>query len=208
MNFKLIKKGVDVSIVRDELNAYLKLHKWSKKRATAIQVQMNTEDISLRHALIVKSQIKKSKKSILGIAADTEYHSINKETYPYFQKTYTYLENFATNIGGQLTRVMIVNLKPKTKVLPHIDEGNYYLNKDRYHLVVMTTGSVNICDGEKQIYKEGELWWFDNKKIHEAENISDHERIHIIFDILMEKRSIVRKCKDYLEKKFALAMLN
>ncbi|MGK7915145.1 MAG: aspartyl/asparaginyl beta-hydroxylase domain-containing protein [Prochloraceae cyanobacterium] len=32
--------------------------------------------------------------------------------------------------------------------------------------------------------KPGELWWFDNKKPHEAINEADDWRIHLIFDVL------------------------
>ena len=32
--------------------------------------------------------------------------------------------------------------------------------------------------------REGELWWFDNKQVHEAFNDAQAERIHLIFDLL------------------------
>ena len=41
-----------------------------------------------------------------------------------------------------------------------------------------------ICDDEEARMHEGELWWFDNKKPHEASNESDADRIHVIFDLL------------------------
>ncbi len=34
----------------------------------------------------------------------------------------------------------------------------------------------------------GELWWFDNKQMHEARNDSDEDRIHFIFDLLPRDR--------------------
>ncbi len=206
MNFKLMRQNIKVATFKDEFDVYLKSHPWSTVRANAIPAQINTEDISLRRAVIIESQIKNSTRHITSIATDTEYHSLNKNTYPYFQKTYAYIEDFATEIGGQLTRAMIVNLKPGTKVLPHIDAGNYYINKDRCHIPISTRGSLNICDGERQIYEEGELWWFDNKKTHEAENTSDEERVHIIFDVLMKKRNLLTRCRDYLEKRLAMVL--
>lgn len=37
---------------------------------------------------------------------------------------------------------------------------------------------------EKEITRrEGELWWFDNKALHEAWNRGDRDRIHLIFDM-------------------------
>jgi len=32
--------------------------------------------------------------------------------------------------------------------------------------------------------REGELWWFDNKALHEAMNLGSEDRIHLIFDVL------------------------
>ena len=39
------------------------------------------------------------------------------------------------------------------------------------------------CGDEEVTMREGELWWFDNKEEHEARNESDHDRIHLIFDL-------------------------
>ena len=30
----------------------------------------------------------------------------------------------------------------------------------------------------------GELWWFDNKQVHEAWNDGPNNRVHLIFDLL------------------------
>jgi hypothetical protein len=143
---------------------------------------------------------KLNKQTILYIAADSQYHELDLKNYQYFKKTYTYLESFAEEMGGQLTKALIVSLLPGKEVLPHIDEGKYYLDKDRYHIPLHTDGSLNICNNESQIYREGELWWFNNKKIHSAKNLGQTERIHIIFDILPKRRSLLRRLRDYLEK--------
>ena len=37
--------------------------------------------------------------------------------------------------------------------------------------------------GLKEEYKEGELWWFDNKKLHGSYNHGDKDRIVLIFDV-------------------------
>lgn len=41
-----------------------------------------------------------------------------------------------------------------------------------------------ISGNEEQIVNAGELWYFNNKEIHEVFNQSASPRIHIIFDIL------------------------
>jgi hypothetical protein len=70
-------------------------------------------------------------------------------------------------------------------VLPHIDRGEYYRLRDRYHLVIRSEhGSLLNAGGESARLHEGELWWFDNKAIHDACNDSAADRIHLIFDLL------------------------
>jgi aspartyl/asparaginyl beta-hydroxylase (cupin superfamily) len=50
------------------------------------------------------------------------------------------------------------------------------------------------CGDEEIAMHEGELWWFDNKEEHEARNDSDHDRIHLIFDL--EPRIGRRRAKE------------
>ena len=41
--------------------------------------------------------------------------------------------------------------------------------------------------GEDVVFHDGELWWFNNKAVHDAFNPSDHGRIHVIFDVLSSR---------------------
>jgi len=84
-----------------------------------------------------------------------------------------------------LSRAKVVRLPAGAKVYPHIDRGEYYRIRDRYHLVFQTApGNLLRCDDEEVHMKRGELWWFDNKKMHSAINASERDRIHFIFDLL------------------------
>ena len=38
--------------------------------------------------------------------------------------------------------------------------------------------------GITKTLNEGELWWFDNKKVHSVKNLLDKPRICVIFDVL------------------------
>jgi hypothetical protein len=74
----------------------------------------------------------------------------------------------------------------------HIDEGKYYLTRDRYHLSVSGTYRYTVWDDgdddnskEVVVVKPGTFFWFNNKKNHMAENIGDVERIAFIFDVPM-----------------------
>ena len=66
--------------------------------------------------------------------------------------------------------------------------ADYYKTRDRYHLSLQGRYSYTV-EGEKHIIKPGTFFWFDNKKYHEAENISDVDRITFVFDLPFGKRN-------------------
>ena len=62
--------------------------------------------------------------------------------------------------------------------------GEYYAVRNRYHLVLDgPEGSTLEAGGERIHPKTGELWCFDNKQEHSAENPGSKDRIHLIFDL-------------------------
>ncbi|MBF2088128.1 MAG: aspartyl/asparaginyl beta-hydroxylase domain-containing protein [Synechococcales cyanobacterium K44_A2020_017] len=108
----------------------------------------------------------------------------------HFPKILGWTENFAASIGGELGRVTVVRLAPYGRVYRHIDHGDYYRVRDRYHLVLKSeAGSVLGAGNEWVRMQEGELWWFNNKAPHEAYNESSDWRVHLIFDVLRGDRS-------------------
>ena len=74
----------------------------------------------------------------------------------------------------------------------HIDEGAYYADKDRFHLVlsgyyenvVAMAANESTFIEDEELYSAGDLWWFDNKQMHHVENKSKLPRVAIIFDVL------------------------
>jgi hypothetical protein len=90
-----------------------------------------------------------------------------------------------------LGRAKIVCLPAGRRVYPHIDRGEYYAVRDRYHLVLRSSLGSWLRAGEEEVrMREGELWWFDNKQVHEAFNDGDEDRIHMIFDLLPRARAV------------------
>lgn len=64
----------------------------------------------------------------------------------------------------------------------HIDIGNYYKTRNRYHLAIQ--GSYRYFVGDESIeINAGDLIWFDNKLEHGAENIGGCVRITFVFDV-------------------------
>jgi dienelactone hydrolase len=101
-----------------------------------------------------------------------------------------FLEAVAERQGALLGRVRVVNLPAGQRVYPHIDRGDYYRQYERHHLVLRSTdGSWLKSGGEDVRMRDGELWWFDNRQVHEALNDGGHDRIHVIFDLLPRERA-------------------
>ena len=64
----------------------------------------------------------------------------------------------------------------------HIDEGTYYLTRNRYHLSILGRYQY-FCGKESVIVEPGTLLWFNNKLPHGTVNIGDETRITFVFDI-------------------------
>jgi Aspartyl/Asparaginyl beta-hydroxylase len=162
--------------LREELNRNSILWDADESRQNNIQVQRNTECIPLRHA------VRKPGHELP--ARDIQQSGLSRYA-RYFPYTVTFLNQTAFRLGGTLERALYVRLRPHAKVYAHRDDGNYYLNRDRYHYVVWSDLGSKLTSGDETIImKPGELWWFDNKALHESENDADSWRVHLIFDVL------------------------
>jgi Aspartyl/Asparaginyl beta-hydroxylase len=102
-----------------------------------------------------------------------------------FRFTSNFLRTFAAERGGDLGRARIVRTPAGHRTRPHIDRGEYYLFRDRYHLVLKATEGAWLKAGDEDVtMRAGELWWFDNRAVHEAANRGADDHIQLIFDVL------------------------
>ncbi len=96
-----------------------------------------------------------------------------------------FIIDVATELDADLSRAKIVCLPAGRRVYPHIDRGEYYRLRGRYHFILKSSQGSWMKAGDEELrMREGELWWFDNDQMHEAHNDGDEDRIHIIFDLL------------------------
>ncbi len=176
-NFVLIKPDIDVQPFLDEINRHPNPWELHTGRQDKIKVQREARAIPLRG--IVKSKIMGRKRYDVH---ESRFTTISKQ----FPVCIEFIKHFALEIGGELSRAKLVNLPPGNRVYLHIDRGEYYKIRNRYHLVLSTgpEGSYLKAGDESVRMKTGELWWFDNKAPHESYNDSDQDRIHLIFDLL------------------------
>jgi len=171
--FRLEHTKVDVAPILAELEQFPEA--WSAQRGRQkIAVQREALAIPIRG--LRKSKIQGRKRRDVH---ESRYTTISKR----FPAVIHFIVNTAEQRKAKIARAKIVNLPPGKHVYPHIDRGNYYAARDRYHLVLDSAGSWMRAGNEEVRMKTGELWWFDNKAEHEALNDSDQNRIHLIFDL-------------------------
>ncbi|MES2936864.1 MAG: aspartyl/asparaginyl beta-hydroxylase domain-containing protein [Pseudomonadota bacterium] len=185
-NFRKLKERVDVAPFLDELEAH---PAWARRsgRQKMIPVQRETQSMFLRAPTV--DLLPQPLRKLLGIKVHDSHGSFWARESKKLPALKGFLQEFAASQGTRLGRANVVRLKPQGKVYPHIDQGAYSRRRDRYHLVLKSeAGSVLTAGGETVVMRAGELWWFDNKKEHSAENPSDEWRIHLIFDLDRRRR--------------------
>ena len=174
-NFRLVRT-IDISPMMAELSAKHELFKIDTSRQTKVPEQRETETIYLRSAV---------KPYPPGVEGRDVHPSRRTKMYQQFPVITRWLESFVSDIGGEPGRATIVKLQPLGRVYRHFDRGEYYRIRDRYHLVLQSNrGSLLTSGDERMQMQEGEVWWFNNKELHEAFNLSEQPRIHMIFDVL------------------------
>lgn len=178
--FKLMQSGIDVSPLYNEIlenDDMWHIPTKAAKREETVPVQQETNSIFIR------APIRHG-----AIALDNNQESDWTSESDSFPLANAFMKNFAEHTGGSLSRALIVRVKPKGRVYRHVESGSYYFIRNRYHLILKSTmGSILYAGDEKVTMQEGEVWWFNNKQQHQAENPSDDWRIHYIFDVLPKK---------------------
>ena len=79
------------------------------------------------------------------------------------------------------SRATFFRLRPGETLGLHIDEGEYYLTRDRYHLSLQGTYLYTV-DGEAQQIEPGTFFWFDNKRPHMSYNNGNVDRLTFVWD--------------------------
>jgi Aspartyl/Asparaginyl beta-hydroxylase len=179
--FKRLSSAVDKVALLSEIDSVENAWSIATGRQEKIAVQREALSIPLRG--LCKSAIgERARRDVLESRWTT---SSNK-----FRRVRTLIEYWARRTGSLPGRAKIVCLPAGRRVYPHIDRGEYYRRHDRYHAVLKSSQGSWLKAGDEEVrMREGELWWFDNQQVHEAFNDGDEDRIHIIFDLLPEKRT-------------------
>lgn len=180
-HFKLIRSGIDPRPLLAEIASVDGAWAQATGRQQKIDVQREALAIPLRGLRA-------------SALAGRKRRDVHESRWTYGAAQYPlacrFLEDTAFALDSLMGRAKIVCLPAGQRVYPHIDRGEYYRVRDRYHLVLRSAaGSWLKSGGEEVRMREGELWWFDNNVLHEAHNDGDEDRIHLIFDLLPGARA-------------------
>ena len=179
-NIRIIKTGVDVSRILNQLQQYPE--DWgSQKNIENTKQQDPTKYTTTADVLQL----------IMGGVETEEQYVGNTEICiqtPAYEK-HTEIINYLRKYFKKLRRCGFLALPVGQIVGTHIDEGTYYLTKDRYHLSIQGKYEYNVGD-ERIIVEPGTLLWFNNKLPHSAVNIGDNIRITFVFDVPHHKKNL------------------
>jgi hypothetical protein len=80
--------------------------------------------------------------------------------------------------------VFLARLKPRGVVGAHVDQGNFLTLCHRIHVPLKTNPNVAYVIDDKEYYWEaGNIYEFDNTRMHGVINRSDEYRIHLVVNL-------------------------
>jgi hypothetical protein len=174
-NIRVIKTGINVSKILEQLKQYPE--DWEAQKNMEGQVESlldrGYDDVPIGVLQLVMGGVLR----VEDFVGNTE---ICIPT-PAYQR-HTEIIGFLKRHFKDFKRCGFLSLQTGGQVGRHIDEGTYYLSKDRYHLSIQGRYKYMVGD-EEVIVEPGTLLWFNNKLLHGTENVGDCTRITFVFDV-------------------------
>ena len=176
-HFTRIAESVDVSPFLEELDAAPAMWHANTSRQRNVRCQRHTQNIFLCAAA---KPLPPGAENANDVHESRVVRAARK-----FPRTLAFCVRVADELESALGRATLVTLLPGSRVFPHVDAGAYYRIRDRLHLVLKSSeGSPLTAGDETVVMQVGELWAFNNKARHWANNPSAEPRVHLIFDLL------------------------
>lgn len=172
---KIIETGINISGVLQQLEQYP--NDWGIQ-----QTILNTGDVT-RDLNFPKIEANVLQLVMGGISHPNEYVGDTEICVPTpaFSR-HTEILSILARYFRHISRCAFIRLPVGKNVGAHVDVGNYYLKRDRYHLSIQGKYRYNVGD-EYVIVEPGTLLWFDNKVMHGTDNLGDVPRITFVFDV-------------------------
>lgn len=179
-NIRIIKTGINVSKILKQLEQYP--NDWGAQKTLEGSMSMLDRGFPEIQAGVLQL-VMGGVENLDQYVGDTD---ICIETPAY--KRHTEIVGFLKRHFKSHSRCGFLSLPIGGIVGKHIDIGDYYLTRDRYHLAIQGTYRYSVGD-ESVIVEPGTLLWFNNKLEHGTENLGDCIRITFVFDVPHSKNN-------------------
>jgi hypothetical protein len=170
----ILDNDVDISGMLEEVRSQEENWYIDTSRQQYTREQVDTEYIPLVKPI-----------PLLGVTGNpSTWDSHRYKRTPLYEKypnIVSWLNNFSLKYGEKIARVALVRLKVDGEVIPHIDFGEYYRHRNRYHLCLDGAYYYHV-NNESKLIEAGTLFRFDNDMPHWAVNEGNRPRISVIFD--------------------------
>lgn len=94
-----------------------------------------------------------------------------------------YMRQILASFGVVWSRSRLMRLAPGAKVREHADIAYQWFYRVRMHMPIVTHPEVSFhCGGQTVHMAAGEVWLFDNWRLHSVDNPTGQERIHFVAD--------------------------
>jgi hypothetical protein len=104
-----------------------------------------------------------------------------------FNIVYPIVSELEKRMVGVSARVLLIKLNANSNVFVHKDSGDYLSTVRRFHIPIITNEKVSYTVGDETInMPEGSCYEINNLRLHSVDNDSDHDRIHLLIDIMPE----------------------
>ena len=174
-NIRVLDTGIDVSKVLEQLKQYPE--DWGALRHTEglhnVVDDFGFPEVSAGVLQLVMGAVEKEGDYV----GDSEL-CLPTEAMKHHTAVLQILGTYFRNVS----RCAFLSLPVGGTVGTHVDVGNYYLTRDRYHLSIQGTYEYHVGD-EKVVITPGMLVWFNNKLPHGTKNLGDDIRITFVFDV-------------------------
>ena len=173
-HIKILKTGIDVTKVKEQLEQYS--DDWYiQRKGTDTLLERGYADMEVGNLQLIMGAIKK-KEDFVG---DSE---LCKPTPAYYRHTGIFEIIKKEFPNRDVHRCGFLSLPVDGYVGAHIDEGSYYLTRDRYHISIAGQYQYFV-GGESVIVDPGTLMWFNNKEPHGTVNLGEETRVTFVFDM-------------------------
>jgi hypothetical protein len=188
-NIRILETGIDVSDILAQLKQYPE--DWFNQRKienTGSLLDRGYADIPVGNLQLVVGAVTKAE----DFVGDSEL-CVPTDAF----KRHTAVLHKLVQLGFRdISRCGFLSLEVGGFVGQHIDEGTYYLTRDRYHLSIQGSYDYTV-GGETVRIEPGMLIWFNNKLMHGTQNVGDCTRITFVFDVKNPELVALQKEKMY-----------